>query len=160
MPGFGIQNILRRAFYAKQNGKMPLISGIVSIGINIVLCVLLLGKMDVGGLALASALSQTVAALMLIIPMQRENKIINKKLITEIIKMTAAAIIMALAAFFIRNYVYSLLGKGYIINIIVAALSAAGGIIVYGICSLIFKINSMKLIISMALKIIKRGGNS
>lgn len=160
MPGFGIQNILSRAFYAKQNGKMPLISGIVSIGINIVLCVLLVGKMDVGGLALASALSQTVAALMLIIPMQRENKIINKKLITEIIKMTAAAIIMALAAVFIRNYVYSLLGKGYIINIIVAALSAAGGIIVYGICSLIFKINSMKLIISMALKIIKRGGNS
>ena len=74
--------------------------------------------------------------------------------------MTAAAIIMALASVFIRNYVYSLLGKGYIINIIVAALSAAGGIIVYGICSLIFKINSMKLIISMALKIIKRGGNS
>ena len=160
MPGFGIQNILSRAFYAKQKGKMPLISGIISIGINIVLCVLLVGKMDVGGLALASALSQTAAALILIIPMQKENKIISKSLIKEIIKMTIAALIMAAAAIFIRNYVYSLLGKGYIINIIAAAFSAAGGMAVYGICALIFKINSMKLTLNMALKIIKRGGNS
>ncbi|MBO5330083.1 MAG: murein biosynthesis integral membrane protein MurJ, partial [Anaerotignum sp.] len=55
MVGYGVQNILSRAFYANQDGKTPFYSGLVSIVINAVLCALLLKPMGIGGLALAAA---------------------------------------------------------------------------------------------------------
>ena len=36
-------------------------------------------KMDVGGLAFASALSQSVSAVVLVVPMQKKNKIFDKE---------------------------------------------------------------------------------
>lgn len=68
MIGYGVQTILSRVFYAKQEGKMPLVAGIISIGVNAALCWLLMKPMGLGGLALASAVSSTVAALILFVP--------------------------------------------------------------------------------------------
>ena len=51
MVGYGVQNILSRAFYANQDGKTPFYSGLVSIVINAILCWLLLKPMGIGGLA-------------------------------------------------------------------------------------------------------------
>lgn len=62
MVGYGVQNILSRAFYANQDGKTPFYSGLVSIVINAVLCWLLLKPMGIGGLALSAAVSSTAAA--------------------------------------------------------------------------------------------------
>ena len=70
MLGFGIQNILSRVFYAKQDGKTPFYSGLVSIAVNIIFCMLLVKKMNVGGLALASAISSIVSAIFLFVPLQ------------------------------------------------------------------------------------------
>ena len=42
MIGYGVQTILSRVFYAKQEGKMPLVAGIISIGVNAALCWLLM----------------------------------------------------------------------------------------------------------------------
>ena len=56
MLGYGFQIIISRAFYAEQNGKTPFIAGLISIVINIILCALLVDKMSVSGLALASSI--------------------------------------------------------------------------------------------------------
>ena len=55
MIGYGVQTILSRVFYAKQEGKMPLVAGIISIGVNAALCWLLMKPMGLGGLALVAA---------------------------------------------------------------------------------------------------------
>ena len=68
MVGYGVQNILSRAFYANQDGKTPFYSGLVSIVINAVLCWLLLKPMGIGGLAFSAAVSSTAAAAVLLIP--------------------------------------------------------------------------------------------
>ena len=47
MVGYGLQNILSRSFYAEQNGRAPVLSGIVSIAVNLLLCLLLTKPMDV-----------------------------------------------------------------------------------------------------------------
>ena len=71
MVGYGLQNILSRSFYAEQDGRAPVLSGIVSIAVNLLLCLLLTKPMDVAGLSLATALSATAGALVLLLPTLR-----------------------------------------------------------------------------------------
>jgi len=149
MPGFGIQNILSRAFYAKQKGRMPLISGIISILINVIICTLLIDKMDVGGLALASALSQTVAAIILLVPMNREYGIISNNLVKEIIKIIISAMVMMVSTVTAKQILNSVLSS----NLMVIALVISVGVIVYVIMSLILRTKT----IGFAIKMIKRG---
>ncbi|MCI1959125.1 MAG: murein biosynthesis integral membrane protein MurJ [Clostridia bacterium] len=157
MIGFGIQNILSRAFYAQQNGKMPLISGVISIGLNLILCMLLTSRFDVAGLAIASTVSQTAAAFVLLVPMQIKNKLIDKRLIKELFKMAVAAFIMAIAVIAVKKFVVSFAGASTIGNLIYFAVPAIVGIIVYIIMSFVLKISEFKMAIAMIFKILKRG---
>ena len=74
MAGYAVQNILSRAYFARQDGKTPLVAGAVSILVNIALCMVLTGPFRVAGLAFSSAVSSTVYALLLLLPMQRRGE--------------------------------------------------------------------------------------
>ena len=50
MVGYGLQNILSRAYFAQQNGRTPLIAGGISILANVVGCMLLTEPLGVAGL--------------------------------------------------------------------------------------------------------------
>lgn len=88
MVGYGIQNVLSRAFYAQQNGKVPMISGAVSIVVNLVLCLVLSNRLDVAGLAIATAASSAVSAILLLIPtLRRYPKMMNRQFWSGMLKM-------------------------------------------------------------------------
>ena len=157
MPGFGIQSVLSRAFYAQKNGKAPLISGLISILINIALCMALTEKFDVGGLAAASAISQTAAAVLLFIPMQKDNKIINSKMVIEFIKMILASVVMAAVVFALKNFMGPYFSSGLVSNVIMTAIPTIIGVVIYAFMSAVLKINEMKTVLSIIYKIIKRG---
>ena len=92
MVGYGVQNILSRAFYANQDGKTPFYSGLVSIGINGLLCWLLLKPMGIGGLALAAAVSSMAAAVVLLIPAVKQYpNILDGAFWGQLFKMLLAA---------------------------------------------------------------------
>jgi len=154
MIGFGLQAILSRAFYAEQNGKVPLISGIFSIASNVILCVLLTERMDVGGLALASAVSQSVAALILLIPMQKKNKIFDFGFVKAIAKMLVCAAVMSAAVIVTKQAVFALLPAGFVSNIVCAAICVAAGGAVYIGGAFILRIKEAMIIFDMVLKIL------
>ncbi len=132
MLGFGIQNILSRVFYAKQDGKTPFYSGLVSIAVNIIFCMLLVKKMNVGGLALASAISSIVSAIFLFVPLQKEyQNLISKQMIVDLLKMSCSAVIMTIITILCRNGVMQLTIKGLIANIAVVAVPVVAGVVVY-----------------------------
>jgi putative peptidoglycan lipid II flippase len=58
--GYGITEILTRVFYATRDTRTPVITGILTIVLNIILCALLVDSLSHGGLALS--LSATTAA--------------------------------------------------------------------------------------------------
>ena len=72
MAGYALQNILSRAYFARQQGRGPLVAGALSIGVNLLLCMALVGPLEVRGLAIASAVSSTVYALLLIVMALRD----------------------------------------------------------------------------------------
>lgn len=132
MVGYGVQNVLSRAFYAGQDGKTPLISGAVSIAVNLILCIALSEKMDVAGLSLATAVSSTVAALVLLIPTARRfPKLWNREFWISSGKMLLCAAVMGIAVHFVHRWLSGIMPDGLISRIIVLGIPAVCGIAVY-----------------------------
>lgn len=65
MIGFGLCDILTRAFYSLQDTKTPMIYGIIGVIINIGLNLILSSFMGIGGLALATSISAIVTTVLL-----------------------------------------------------------------------------------------------
>ena len=50
MIGYAVQAVLTRAFFAEQEGRIPLIAGLASIVVNVLLSFALVDRFDVAGL--------------------------------------------------------------------------------------------------------------
>ncbi|MGE4215107.1 MAG: murein biosynthesis integral membrane protein MurJ, partial [Anaerotignaceae bacterium] len=155
MIGFGIQTILSRAFYAEQNGRIPLLSGIISIGVNVALCIVLAPGMGIGGLALASSVSSTVSAIVLIIPMQQRNKIISKTLVIQVIKMIISAVIMASVVVLCKNAISTALQPSFITSFIEVGVPTVCGVIVYMVLTRILVVPHAKMFFDFAINFVK-----
>ena len=70
MVGYGLQNILSRSYFAKQDGRTPLVAGAVSILTNLGLCMVLTEPLGVAGLAISSTVSSTLYAILLLVPLE------------------------------------------------------------------------------------------
>lgn len=144
MVGYGVQNVLSRAFYAEQDGKTPLIAGAVSIGVNLILCVLLSDRLDVAGLSLATAISATAAAVLLLIPTaKRYRSQWDRALWTGLLKMVLATGLMSL---FVYGSYWGLslcLPDGLIGRTLLLGIPAACGVLVYFLAALALKIEEL-----------------
>lgn len=152
MVGYTIQNIISRAYFAKQDGKTPLIAGAVSIGVDIVLCWLLVGRLSVSGLAIATAVSGMVNAVILMIPLERRGEgFMSKRFSWDMLKITAASVIMffavKLAADGVRGWIGGIAGK-----FVVIIIPTIAGILVFFILAYIMKLDEAKAIVGKVLK--------
>lgn len=153
MIGYAIQNILSRAYFAKMSGRLPLISGAVSIIINIVLCAALKDVMGVGGLALASTVASTASAVILLIPMYRKNKTIMDRLFAvDLVKISISAAAMAVVVMFVKTVVSAAAGTGFMAYIAVAAVSVAVGVIIYAVLVVVLRVTEAGFVLNFLLK--------
>lgn len=132
MLGYGLQMILSRAYYAAQQGKMPLLSGIASVAANLALCALLAPRMGVRGLALAGAVSALVPALVLLAALLRSgHAVMDRASLTDFGKMLACAAAMAGGVLTVRRLTAGLGGDGVAGRVLAAALPTAAGAVIY-----------------------------
>ena len=152
MAGYAVQNILSRAYFAKQDGRTPLIAGALSILANILLCMVLVEKFEVAGLAFASAVSSTVYALLLLLPMERKGEgILDKKTVLDFAKMILAAALMGLCAHGVLTGLSAALPGGKLTELLSLGLCALSGLVVYFVLSLVLAVPETR----MCLKILK-----
>lgn len=157
MVGYGVQNILSRAFYANQDGKTPFYSGLVSIVINAALCALLLKPMGIGGLALAAAVSSTAAALVLMVPAVKQYPdILDKSLIGQIAKMILAAVGMLVLVLGCRYILNPLTGR-LLGQILLLCICGGVGVVSYMVFAKLLKIEESDFVFDMVKKILGRG---
>ena len=132
MAGYALQNVLSRAYFARQEGKGPLVAGAVAIGVNILLCWVLVGRFQVAGLAVASAVSSTVYALCLLLPLQRRGRgILNGAMARDLLKMAVATAGMGFCAWAVLSGVSGLVPAGKVGETISLALCALVGVAAY-----------------------------
>jgi len=158
MAGYAVQNILSRAYFARQDGRTPLIAGAASIAVNILLCMVLVDRFEVAGLALASAVSSTAYALLLLLPMERRGEgVLDGAMLGDLLKMLATAVIMGLCANGVGQLLNRLLPTGKLGELIALGGCALTGMAVYFLLTLALKVPEAKLSVGLIQQLRKRG---
>lgn len=157
MIAYGVRDILFKAFYSLQDTKSPMLNSFLGIFINIILSLILVNRMQVSGLTLASAISALVTTLILIFILNNKLDGINLKYLIEIFgKITVASFIMGLTIVKIRNICFSKIGVSFEGNIITIILSFIVGVFIYFVCIHIFKVEEYIYIVELAKKRIRK----
>lgn len=150
----GIKEVMDRAFYSKKDSKIPGFIGIIIMIFNIGISLIILNNANEYTMPIGFAISTTIGTLVLVIIMNKTTKILNKRVIINIIKFLLSAIAMTIAIYF------SLIWFGDInffmvevINRAIELLVPLGvGIIVYFVCIFIFKVEQVDQIVKTFLK--------
>ena len=157
MTGYAVQNILSRAYFARQKGKVPLAAGAASILVNVLLCMALAQRMGVAGLALSSAVSSTVYALLLDIPLElRGEGVLSRSFLLDLGKMALATALMAVGAWAVAGLIEGLL-PGKAGELLTLGASAAAGVAVYFPAAVLLRLDEGQLALKMVKRVWKRG---
>jgi len=116
----GVQ-IMVRAFYSLQDTKTPVKIAIISLLVNIVLAVLLMKPLKHVGLALATSVSSMLNLIILTYVLrQRLGRIQGRSIINSLLKNLAAAVVMGLPIYLVRQYYYQ--SSASLLNLVMLVL--------------------------------------
>lgn len=136
----GLVFVLLRAFYALENTKIPLISSLISVTINIILALILAPKLGVQGLALAFSVATFSQIIMLWMFLRIKVKIISKDIIVSFTKIIFAALVSGFIAYeslyILDPYLNTHTGPGILTQGLLAGLA---GVLAYAIIALILR---------------------
>jgi len=152
MIGFGLRDILSRAFYSQQDTKTPMINGSIAVIMNIVLNIILSRYMGIGGLALATSISAIFSTGLLFVNLRKKIGALGlKKIAITLAKITFASLAMGLIAWFI----YQMLITKTIEEIALIVAIIIGAIAYFGII-LTLKIDEVDSMINLIKTRLKR----
>jgi putative peptidoglycan lipid II flippase len=159
-------HVLSRTFYAMQDTKTPVFCSVLSIGINICFCLLLVGPMAANGIALAYSIAGLFNMFLLLYLYKRRMQYIGgRKILSSVAKMGIASAAMA-GALFLVSGVFEINAdmSNKIIQIIEVLLSIGVGIAVYFLVTYRWKMEESVMVMDiMKKKFFKRkkvGGES
>lgn len=152
MIGFGLRQILSRAFYSMQDTKTPMINAGIAMIMNIILNIILSKFLGIGGLALATSISAIFCTLLLFVSLRRKIGPFGIKNITiSFIKILCASLVMGTIA----KVCYSILLNSINSNLSLI-LSIGIGAFTYFIIIYFMKIKEVDIIVSAVKNKLKR----
>ncbi|MBZ2174076.1 murein biosynthesis integral membrane protein MurJ [Schnuerera sp. xch1] len=132
MLGFGLKNILSRAFYSQQDTKTPMINSAIAVLLNIILNIILSKYLGIGGLALATSISALFSTVLLFISFRKKVGSFGMKNITiSIIKVLFASLIMGLVAKIAYNILFRYMGANLTLIAAIIIGAAVYFVIIY-----------------------------
>jgi putative peptidoglycan lipid II flippase len=143
--------LLNYSFYARQNTRTPAIVGVISVGLYFIVAASLKGPFGYLGLVFADSVKQAGHALIMVILLLRSvgrpHDGIGKALIAAI----GAAVTMGAAVWLLSRWLTALLPESFLGELLVVAVSAGVGGILYlavlrlfGIPEVVTLINSLR----------------
>ncbi|WP_338470952.1 murein biosynthesis integral membrane protein MurJ [Niallia sp. XMNu-256] len=153
MVGFGLREILSRAFYSLQDTKTPMINASIAVILNIILNIILSKYMGIGGLALATSISGIISSILLFINLRKKVGSLNLfQLYVSFVKILISSTIMGIIVY----WSYSFISQNINIHISLF-ISIVLGIIIYLILNFLLKVKESEIIFK---KIFHGGYNS
>ena len=148
--GFGIREILNKVFYSLQDTKTPMINGIITVILNIVINLILVRIMGHGGLALATSIAAIICTILLIVSLKKNiGSFGQERIIKTLIKSLISALIMGVITIFVYKGMNNTLGLRFINEFIYLFGSIGIGVIVYGILVIILRVEEINIIINI-----------
>jgi putative peptidoglycan lipid II flippase len=148
--GTASRSILYRTFYALQDTKTPMITGIISVAINITLNFILIRYMAHKGLALATSVSATVSAgLVLYLLRKKIGAFGVSKLIECGLKALTASTVMGVVVYFLHIALHNALGIGFIREFTALFVTVGVGALLYFVIIYIMKVKEIEWIVNI-----------
>ncbi|AQQ53549.1 murein biosynthesis integral membrane protein MurJ [Planococcus lenghuensis] len=143
MIGFGLREVLSRAFYSLQDTRTPMINATIAVALNIVLNFILAYYMGIAGLALATSISALIATALLSVALR-------KKLGAFGLKSAAVPFVKILLASIIMGIITKVIFDALLVLGMAAALtlSVLIGAVVYFILLYVLKIEEAQLFLN------------
>lgn len=152
MIGYGLREVISKAFYSLQDTKTPMINAAVAVIINIVLCIILSRFMGINGLALSTSIAGILCTITLFISLRKKiGSIKLKSILVSLFKILFASLAMGLCAKLGFNFLLPVIGET--LSLIVGILI---GVLVYFVLVYFMKIEEVNSILDMIKKKIKR----
>lgn len=146
MVGYGLMEILNKAFYAKQDAKTPMYTSAIAIVLNIILSVVFVNKMGYTGLPLAASITSILTAIIMLWRIEKKVKgIVDISTLKELGKSVISAGVMGVIIYVLSNYINLPL-------IISLVISVGVGVIIYLALGVIFKSETISEGINMIKK--------
>lgn len=146
MLGYGIQEMLNKAFYAKQNGKTPMHVSVFGIATNVALSFLLVRgfRLGIAGLPMAASIATNLIAVILAVLLNRQYKIFDKHFFVNSAKLVLCSIAMVAGLYYTANLVAfsdSLIGR-----FLSLAVPACAGGVLYLVLAFVLRTNETEKI--------------
>ncbi|MHC1720686.1 MAG: murein biosynthesis integral membrane protein MurJ [Clostridiaceae bacterium] len=161
MIAYSVRDILNKAFYSIKDTKTPMLNSFVGIILNIALNIILIGRMGVSGLTLATSVSAFAATLLML-------KSINRKLggvdlmdtAKTTVKIVISASVMAVSIYAINSFCINAFGSGLSGSIISIFMNLIAGTAVYFMGIYLLKVDEFKWLIDSLKGKMKKGGTA
>lgn len=150
LAALGIRTILERVYYALKDTSTPMISGVVMVGINIILNLIFVKYLAVGGLALATSVSGWVGTLLLLKKLTRKLPTFELSSIRlENMKILFSSLIMGLLVWVVKiNLNTDSLALSFLVLVLI-------GVLVYLLMLKICRVEGYRLFANELKKMIK-----
>ncbi len=133
MIGYGLRDVLSRAFYSMQDTKTPMINATIGVVLNIILNIILSKYMGIGGLALATSIAAIFTSGLLFISLRKKIGPLGIKQISiSFLKILFASLVMGFLAKLSFDYlIANILSQNISLLIAIAVGAVAYFIIIY-----------------------------
>lgn len=152
MVGFGLREILSRAFYSMQDTKTPMINAAIGMMLNIILNIILSHYLGIGGLALATSIAAIFTTVLMFISLRKKIGPFGMKQISiSFLKILFASLTMGLIAKLSFNYFTTIISQN------LSLLVAIGiGAVAYFVSIYFMKIEDVDVIVNAIKRKLKK----
>lgn len=150
MVAIGLREILDKIFFSLKDTKTPMINGMITMGMNIILNFILIKSLGLRGLALSTSISAIVCIFLLFKSLKKKVGYFGQdRMISTAYKSTISSIIMGIVVYYSYNVLLSFLGIGIVFEIISLLLSILIGVITYVIFIVLFNVSEISIITNL-----------
>ena len=151
MLGYGLQEMLNKAFYAEQNGKTPMRVSVVGIALNIALSFIFVRilKTGIAGLPAAASVASIFMSVTLAVILCKKYKVFDKDFFINLLKMAISAVCMIILVIALSVLEFSDSFIGRLLDFVVP--SAAGGV-AYVVSAFLLKTKETEMVLSILRK--------
>jgi putative peptidoglycan lipid II flippase len=152
--GQSAATFLNRSFYSINNTKIPLLTGLSSILINIILCFTFYNytSLGVAGMALSYSLASLINGFLLFFLFNLKTRIVKyKNFLIFIAKLLAASLLMGLFLC-VFQMLHNTAIDSKIIQVLYLAFEIITGVVIYGAAAILLRISEVEYILNIVKK--------
>lgn len=140
--GYSLVHLFTRAFYSIQRTYVPVLAGMIAVGVNVGMDLLLLSPMGLDGLAMATAVSGLVNGGILVFSFARQSDLALHKFLPSwklLVEIIISAGVMGLIVLLLKQVLAARFGNEYLTTLFPVVV----GIGCYGVLGLLFDFHKL-----------------